>query len=186
MKVNTIKRCSVILLLILDMLFAADLVIMYCQTNQVNVRSQASTNSKILGTLSINDPITPIDENDNWYKINYQDQDAWVYKTFFSEEKVQTAKYWYNSKSGVLHNSNCRWYGNTKKGYYTNEIIGRDCGICRGANRVKKSLKETGYKYWINTKSGVRHNQNCRWYGNTKQGYYTNEKVGRPCGICGG
>ena len=183
MKADTMKRCSVILLFILCMLFAADWVTMYCQTNRVNVRAEPNTNSKILGTFSINDPITPTDENENWYKINYQDQDAWVYKTFFSEEKVQTAKYWYNSKSGVFHNSNCRWYGYTKRGYYTNEIIGRDCKLCGGAYRSKPN---TGYKYWINTKSGVRHNQNCRWYGNTKQGYYTNEKVGRPCGMCGG
>jgi hypothetical protein len=49
MNVNIIKSCSVILLFILCTLFAADLVIMYCQTNQVNVRSQPNTNSKILG-----------------------------------------------------------------------------------------------------------------------------------------
>ncbi len=26
----------------------------------------------------------------------------------------------------------------------------------------------------------------CRYYGNTKQGYYTDEKVGEACVICGG
>lgn len=41
-------------------------------------------------------------------------------------------------------------------------------------------------RYWINTKSGSRHNASCRWYGNTKRGYFTNEKKGKPCGGCGG
>lgn len=183
MKNINLKICSVMLLLIICTLFAADLGTKYCQTNHVNVRSQPNTNSEILGTLSINDPVTPIVKSGNWYKISYQGQDAWVYKTFFGEEKVQTKTYWYNSKSGVLHNSNCRWYGNTKKGYYTNEEPGRDCGMCGGAYRA---APVTGYKYWLNTNSGVRHNRGCRWYGNTKKGYYTNEKVGRACGLCGG
>lgn len=46
---------------------------------------------------------------------------------------------------------------------------------------AKKELQ-----YWINSKSGVRHNARCRWYGKTAQGYYTNDKEGRPCGLCGG
>ena len=40
--------------------------------------------------------------------------------------------------------------------------------------------------YWINSSSNTRHNSSCRWYGNTKNGYYTNEKVGEPCSQCGG
>ena len=183
MKVNISKRCCTVLLLIIAVLYATDLGTLYCQTNRVNVRTEPNTNSEILGRLSINDSITPIDENENWYKVNYENEEAWVYKSFFDEEKVETAKYWYNSKSGVLHNSNCRWYGNTKKGYFTDEVIGRDCGLCGGALKGKA---ETGYKYWINTNSGVRHNRGCRWYGNTKKGYYTNDKVGRACGLCGG
>jgi len=40
--------------------------------------------------------------------------------------------------------------------------------------------------YWINSNSNTRHNSGCRYYGNTKSGYYTNEKVGTACGSCGG
>ena len=40
--------------------------------------------------------------------------------------------------------------------------------------------------YWINSDSNVRHNSGCRWYGNTQYGYYTDERVGSACGICGG
>jgi uncharacterized protein YgiM (DUF1202 family) len=183
MKNHILKTCSVLLILFIGILSAAEWSTLYCQTNRVNVRSQPSTDSEVLGKLSTNDPIAVIDETENWYKITYQDQNAWVYKTFFKEEKVQTAKYWYNSNSGVLHNSNCRWYGNTKKGYFTSEELERDCKLCGGALR---GVQETGYRYWINTNSGVRHNRGCRWYGNTKRGYYTNQLVGRGCGICGG
>lgn len=41
-------------------------------------------------------------------------------------------------------------------------------------------------KYWINTRSGVRHNASCRWFGKTSQGHYTDELEGRACGMCGG
>ena len=160
---------------------------LYCQTNRVNIRENPNTKSKILGTLSINDAVTVIGEDGNWYKTTYQGKDAWVYKTYFSEDKIQTGNYWYNSKSGILHNSSCKWYGNTKKGYYTNKVIGKDCGICGGAYRVKvSSTKESGYKYWYNSNSGVLHNSKGMWYGNTKKGYYTNKIIGRDCGICGG
>lgn len=42
------------------------------------------------------------------------------------------------------------------------------------------------YKYWINSKTNTRHNRTCRWFGKTKNGYYTNEKKGKVCGRCGG
>ena len=42
------------------------------------------------------------------------------------------------------------------------------------------------YKYWINSASGTRHNPSCEYYGNTEEGYYTNKKTGKACGICGG
>lgn len=41
-------------------------------------------------------------------------------------------------------------------------------------------------KYWINTNSDTRHNSGCRYYGKTKEGYYTNQKIGKPGNICGG
>jgi len=51
---------------------------------------------------------------------------------------------------------------------------------------VDRSIEEsdTPAKYWIN--GNKRHNPDCRYYGNTKDGYYTDEKVGESCGICGG
>jgi len=162
--------------------------LLYCKTNDVDIRAESTTDSKILSHLSINDSIIPIDSINEWYKIDYQGKEAFVYKSYFSKEKTQTQKYWYNSKSGVLHNSSCRWFGNTENGYFTEEELGRDCKICGGAYRIQKYIKSSGNgkTYWINSRSGVRHNSSCRWYGNTKEGYFTDEKEGRACNLCGG
>ena len=40
--------------------------------------------------------------------------------------------------------------------------------------------------YWLNTSSGVRHNNRCEYYKNTKRGKLCSPKDGKPCGICGG
>jgi hypothetical protein len=40
--------------------------------------------------------------------------------------------------------------------------------------------------HWLNTKSNVRHNAGCRWYGKTKDGRYCSADEGKPCGECGG
>jgi endonuclease YncB( thermonuclease family) len=50
---------------------------------------------------------------------------------------------------------------------------------------TKTERPSAGAKYWINS-NGVRHNQSCRWYGNTKSGHYTNEPEGSACGKCRG
>jgi len=47
-------------------------------------------------------------------------------------------------------------------------------------------VEDAPARYWINTNGNTRHNPDCRYYGNTKDGYYTDEKVGDACGICGG
>lgn len=41
-------------------------------------------------------------------------------------------------------------------------------------------------RYWLNTKSGVRHNQRCRFYRNTKAGRTCTADEGKACGLCGG
>ena len=50
----------------------------------------------------------------------------------------------------------------------------------------KAQTTESPVLYWINSSSNTRHNPSCRWYGNTKNGYYTTEKVGEACSQCGG
>ena len=51
---------------------------------------------------------------------------------------------------------------------------------------VKTDNPAVPAKYWINSSNNTRHNPGCRYYGKTKNGYYTDEKIGKPCGICGG
>lgn len=41
-------------------------------------------------------------------------------------------------------------------------------------------------QYWLNTKSGVRHNRSCRWFGNTINGRPCGPDEGRACKQCGG
>jgi endonuclease YncB( thermonuclease family) len=40
--------------------------------------------------------------------------------------------------------------------------------------------------YWLNTSSGVRHNQRCEHFQKTKKGRFCGPNEGKPCGICGG
>lgn len=40
--------------------------------------------------------------------------------------------------------------------------------------------------YWLNTSSGVRHNQRCEHFQNTKKGRPCGPNEGKACGICGG
>lgn len=40
--------------------------------------------------------------------------------------------------------------------------------------------------YWINSSSMTRHNETCRYYDNTKNGYFSNTQEGKACKTCGG
>ena len=40
-------------------------------------------------------------------------------------------------------------------------------------------------KYWLNSKSGVRHNQNCKYF-KSGAGHFCSDHAGKPCKICGG
>ena len=58
----------------------------------------------------------------------------------------------------------------------------RETGSSNGGS---KNVEGTG-TYWINSNNNTRHNSGCRYYGNTSNGYFTDEKIGKACGICGG
>jgi hypothetical protein len=40
--------------------------------------------------------------------------------------------------------------------------------------------------HWLNEDSSVRHNRECRWFGNTGNGRYCDADEGRACRQCGG
>ena len=103
----------------------------------------------------------------------------------------QTTTYWLNSNSNTLHNSDCKWFGNTSEGHFTKEAKGKNCGICGGSNTKKSNRYQTpadnqSGKYWLNSNSNTLHNSNCKWYGKTKKGRFTDKAIGKNCGICGG
>lgn len=189
MKYISMALVTFFLLVVVKVSLASEQGAMYlCQQDSVVIRSGPDAGSLVMGFLNRNDSIVSLGEKSNWLKMNYEGKEGWVEKTFFSKAKRQTASYWYNAKTKVLHNSSCRWFGKTTKGLFTDEVIGRDCKICGGANRAIEAPMQdnSGYRYWINSESGVRHNSGCRWFGNTTHGYSTNERIGRACGICGG
>lgn len=52
------------------------------------------------------------------------------------------------------------------------------------AKTVGQAMVPRGY--WLNTSSGVRHNEKCEHYGKTSRGKYCGAEDGKPCGQCGG
>jgi len=54
------------------------------------------------------------------------------------------------------------------------------------SSRKRPPKKEVSTSHWLNTKSGVRHNARCQYYGRTKNGRACNSSAGSACGKCGG
>lgn len=46
--------------------------------------------------------------------------------------------------------------------------------------------KDQKMSYWLNSSSGVRHNQRCEHFQKTKKGRLCGANEGKACGICGG
>ncbi len=46
--------------------------------------------------------------------------------------------------------------------------------------------KDDKLSFWLNTSSGVRHNQRCEHFQKTKKGRFCSATEGKACGICGG
>ena len=65
--------------------------------------------------------------------------------------------------------------------YRLNERLQR---VLQEAQRVPEAMQPT--TFWLNTSSGVRHNNTCKHYGKTSRGKYCNAEEGKPCGQCGG
>lgn len=54
----------------------------YVNTDTLRVRSSASTSSDIIGQLAKNEEVTIIGEENEWLKIEYDDQTGYVYKSY--------------------------------------------------------------------------------------------------------
>ena len=53
-------------------------------------------------------------------------------------------------------------------------------------SRDAPPAEDTSRKYWLNTSTNVRHNQDCKHYQNTRHGHKCGQADGKACGICGG
>lgn len=51
---------------------------------------------------------------------------------------------------------------------------------------IKKRPADASGGYWLNSRSRIRHNSSCRWFGDTSRGRPCGPDEGKPCGICGG
>ena len=49
-----------------------------------------------------------------------------------------------------------------------------------------KGNQRPAAKFWLNTKSNIRHNTGCRYFAKTKAGRNCSKDDGKACGICGG
>jgi len=84
-------------------------------------------------------PLLP-DDLESTLEAEY-DITAWNFKMFdfrehYSSEEQITSEpeylYWINSNSETRHNPSCKYYGHTKKGYFTDDEVGNICGFCGG------------------------------------------------------
>ncbi len=54
------------------------------------------------------------------------------------------------------------------------------------APQIESKAAAASGQFWLNTSSGVRHNEKCEHFQKTKKGRLCEKAEGKPCGICGG
>lgn len=62
-------------------------------TTKVNIRTDPSTSSLVLGTVDFNEKITYVEENEEWVKIAYNNIDAYIYKKYISDSECKSISY---------------------------------------------------------------------------------------------
>lgn len=60
----------------------------YVNVGNVYVRGDPSTDSEPIGSLELNDKVTILGEENNWYKIEYEDREGYIAEKLISNEKV--------------------------------------------------------------------------------------------------
>lgn len=60
----------------------------YVNVENVYVRGGPSTDSEPIGSLELNDEVTILGEENNWYKIEYEDTEGYVAEKLISNEKI--------------------------------------------------------------------------------------------------
>lgn len=71
----------------------------------LSVRSDYSLNSTIIGSITMGQKFTILDEKNNWYKIEYKPgKIGWAAGWYFNKDKESTTELAKNSKVTILHN----------------------------------------------------------------------------------
>lgn len=60
----------------------------YINTDGINFREKADTDSKVIKTFAANAKVTILKEEGKWYKVKHNDKEGYVLKTYVSEKKV--------------------------------------------------------------------------------------------------
>ena len=112
------------------------------------------------------------------------------------EEPGKSPTVYANLRGSKYHRGSCSFLSRSKIPLSLEEASKRyaPCKVCLPPPLSRSSVsaserkeeKPSSQKYWINSNSNVRHNESCRYYGNTKSGYFTEKRKGKSCGICGG
>ena len=113
MKIST-RIISMVLTLVLMIgtlavpTFAAESDIMYgigfVNTNGLRLRSEASTTSKTLDTAPNNDCVVIIDKVGDWYKVNYNLQEGYMYGSYLNVLTKENAELGYGKVTGSAVN----------------------------------------------------------------------------------
>jgi N-acetylmuramoyl-L-alanine amidase len=122
--------------------------------NGVNVRSQPSTNSSIIGKVNNGHKVTIVSESGNWYKIKHSNKNAWIhrdYVTFQSSTEPFIANTSTTSKTGVVLVSSLNI---RDKASLSGQVVGsikrgNTITILSESNGWYEILLSTGTKGWV-------------------------------------
>ena len=101
---------------------------------------------------------------------------AWHFKKYSKEKMLANAQQYAKTNSLGLWSE----YAPISPGEYRNR---------KKRSAYEKSLNSDTFgvaRYWLNTKTNVRHNSSCRYFKKTKYGRMCTKDEGKACGICGG
>ena len=72
----------------------------FVNTNSLRMRSEPSTNSKVVNTAPVNDCVVIIAKNGDWYKVNYNLQEGYMHKDYLNVLTRENAELGYGKVTG--------------------------------------------------------------------------------------
>ncbi len=125
-----------------------------------------------------------------------EDGFAWHYKQYSTDAKLAKAESAAKSKKlGLWADPNplAPWEFRKRQKQPADEVETQSTvpkkasSIAQPSNLKEAQPKQSsGAVYWLNTSSGVRHNEGCQYFMKTTRGRECSKDEGRPCGMCGG